>query len=384
MAADDSLGAAARDLQSSLERFTRTDMLDEFLLAQCERETLRLFATAQGSGRESEEILGAISPLLQSLIDASTAKDLPLSDETEALIHTFRGVGIALAETRARRPSRPLSAAPREPTGFSVFVDESGSASFTEASQPVLCMAGVVVRDDAVQPFEEEANALLREYALPPQTEIHAGEWLSRRQHDPVPALSLTQRDELLRRFLALGMHYAKGLHYLPMAKTIVKPAYREKIRQQGLDAYTHTVLWFAVTLDRALLPVTMPAGYRYFYDQHSSKDVGRIFRALAETQDPMLRLLGLKGKQTKLDSRESRLIQLADVASYYLSRYRDFELPVLTPRPGLDRHEAQVREAFALVRPKVLDYVGKDLARTWSAKALANFSLRAPRSRRR
>ncbi len=378
MADDDPVATQARQLQASVETLMRTDKLDECLLALCEGQTLRLLRTmAPGSGHHPEETIRTISPLLQALITAATTRDLPLSDETEMLIRTFKNVGVTFTEVRSRRPSRPLSAAPHEPLGFSVFVDESGTASFTEKTQPVLCMVGIVVRDDTIQPFERAADGLLSEYGLTPETEVHAGEWLSRRENDPVPTLNHTQRDELLQRFLTLGMQHAKGLHYLSMAKELVKPEYREKIRRQGLDAYTHTVLWFAVTLDRALLPLTMPAGYKYFYDQHSSKDIARIFGALTkEDQNKGLKLMGLKATPVSLDSKHSRLIQLADVTAYYLNRYRDFEVRALTPRRGLEKHEERVRETFALMQPKVLDYIRNEVYRLIDWKALADFSL--------
>lgn len=372
------LVAQAEQLRDSIATLTRTRKLDAHLLAVCERRALTLFAQLHALDRDSEGVLSTLAPVLQALITAAEQSELPLSDETERVIQTFKNVAIAFNEARPRLSSRPLAAAPREPVGFSVFVDESGSASFTEDTQPVLCMAGVVVKDDAIPPFDAVASALLAEYGLPQETEFHAGAWLSIRKNDPVPTLTMDQRDELLRRFLAAGMERVEALHQLPMAKPLVKPEVRQSMEQRGLDAYTMTVLWFAVTLDRGLLPIVMPAGYKYFYDQHTSKDISRIFQALTdEGQHPKLKLIGLKAGPTQLDSKTSRFIQVADVAAYYLNRYRDFEVRTLPRRKGLEKHEEKIRAVYALMQPKLLDFIDKDLWRTWDAKALESFRLK-------
>jgi hypothetical protein len=373
------LAAQARQLRDSIRTLTRSGRLDAHTLALCERQALTLFAQLHASERDSGVTLSTVAPLLQAVITAAEQRDLPLSDETEGLIQTFKSVAITFTEMRPRRPSRPSLAAPQDPVGFSVFVDESGTPSFEETTQPVLCVAGVIVKDDAVQPFDAVARALLAEYDLPPETEFHAGTWLSIRRDDPVPTLTKARRHELLVRFLALGIERIEAIHQLAMSKEMVKREVRQRMEQQGLDAYMQTILWFAVTLDRGLLPIAMPAGYKYFYDQHTKeKEIRAVFRALTtEGQDPGLRLMGLKEGPTPLDSKTSRFIQVADVAAYYLSRYRDFEVRTLPPRSGLDKHERGIREAFALMQPRLLDFIGKDLCRTWSAKALASFRLK-------
>jgi hypothetical protein len=365
--------------------------LEEYALAAAEHQAVTCIERTRASGDREEEILTTAAAILQTFISVAEHTEFPLSDETEEVIRQAKAIGISLQESRARKASRPLSAAPKGPAAVSVFVDESGTAKFDEDAQPVLSLVGVLFKDEAIPLFESAAAALLERHGLPKDLEFHAKEFLTATSEGPLAHLTADERYGLLREFLVLGMDRVCGIHHLGMLKSMVTHDYRQKMLAQGLNPYSHTVVWFLVTLDRACL-VAAPGGYRYFYDRTDAyrKDIGRIFRALESTPHPWLRLFGFKGPAVMLESHESRLIQLADVAGYFLPRHRQFEIRTFKHRAELDKHADKIHEMYALIQPKLLDYIGKDLYRTVDWRALRQFSLkpssqpRPPAGRRR
>lgn len=379
----DELATQLQALRDTVVPLANIARLEEYAFVAAERLSLGVLSQAVNAGLPEPQILRAAAPLLQDWISIAEGYEWPLSTETEAVLAKLEAIGIHL-RAGPRKPGRPIAEAPRGAPEFSIFVDESGSAALDEASQPVLCLAGVIVKDEIIPKFEQAAEQLLREHGLPPELEFHASEFLGAHQDGPLARLDIEQRFRLLRDFLALGMQHVHGLHHFGMLKSMVKPAFRQKMLAQGLNPYTHTVVWFVVTLDRACLLITMPGRYKYHYDRTDAyrKDIARIFRALAESPNERLRLFGLKGAAPiMIESHRSRFIQLADVAGYYLNRHHQIEIPAFKHRKELEKHKDKIREMYALIRPKVADWLGKDLPITVDWQALADFSLKPQRA---
>jgi len=368
-----------RALQKMLA-LANTGHMEEYAFAAVEHLTLSLLQQGKAAGLPESEALRTAAAVFQDLISIAENLGWPLSTEIENVIGQMNATGIRLRESGQRKPSRPLAQAPKDPPEFSIFVDESGSASFDEVIQPVLCLVGAIVKDQVKPQFERASDELLTKYRLSGDTEFHASEFLAASPDDgDLARLDVDERYRLLREFLTLGMQYVHGLHHLGMLKSMVQPAYRQKMLAQGLNPYTHTIVWFIITLDRACLRITMPGVYKYFYDRTDAykKDIGRIFRALAQIPNERLRLFGLKGTPVMLESHRSRLIQLADVAGYFLNRHHQLDIPAIKPRQELEKHRSKVYEMYELMKPKIVDYLGKDLHITVDWKALADFSLR-------
>lgn len=374
----DELFTQAESTRAIVASLTNAAAMKEHVLAAAEGLALDLLDRAVRSGHSEGAVLSALAPLFQAIVSAAEIYDLPLSTETESSLLRFREGGFEIQETSPRPLTRPLALAPQGPGDYSVFVDESGSGSFPDAAQPVLSLVGVIIKDDAIHEFERRAESLLLHRGLAKDTEFHAQTFITGDPKGQVGMLDADARYALLRAFVVLGMSDVR-IHHISMLKAAVKPAYRQKMVAQGLDAYSHSVVWFAITLDRACLLITMPSMYKYYYDRTDAyqKDIGRIFRALKETPNKRLRLIGLKGEPTKLESHKNRCIQLADVVGYYLARYREFEAPAFAPRPALGKHEGKIREIYALIKPRLVDYIGKDLYRTVDWRALQDFSLK-------
>jgi hypothetical protein len=109
-----------------------------------------------------------------------------------------------------------------------------------------------------------------------------------------------------------------------------------------------------------AVLPVIGLARYRYKFDKTDAykKKIKQILAALKVSQNQKLKLRSVEGEPEAVDSKNHRFVQLADVVGYFLTRYRQFEVRTFTPHPNLLKYEAQVREIFEIVRPKVLSFV--------------------------
>ena len=324
-------------------------------------------------------ILSGLTDILQRFIVTSEAKKIPLSNETESLIKKASKAGISFIESSPRPPSRPLWAAPSEPEGYSIFVDESGTASFEEVSQPVLCLVGILVNERTIPLFTRKADELLKNYGLPIETEYHANKFFEKYPGEPLNKLSIEKRFELLHEFLSLGMKHAVGVHYLPMLKSFVPPEFRTKIKIQGFDAYSYSIAFFFITLDRACIYVEFGARYKYFYDRTDAyrKDIKRIFLTLSTNKNRRLSFFNLKESPVALESDKSRLIQLADVAAYYLNRHRRFEVKTYQHQESLNQHKDKIFCMYDLIKPKILSFIHKDLPVTVDWKALMDLSLR-------
>jgi len=359
--------------------FANTASFEEYSLSTTESMVLDLVSDAQASKLSENTIFSELAQILQKFIITSENKKIPLSTETENLIKQAKAVGISFQDSYQRPLSRPLSEAPTEPEEFSIFVDESGSAPFNEISQPVLCLVGIIVNDSAIPVFTKKSEQLLIKYGLPKNIEFHATEFLKKNPEEPLNMLSIEERFALLQEFLALGMGHVVGVHHLSMLKSMVKPNYRNKMKTQGLNAYSHTIIWFLVTLDRICIHVKLGVRYKYYYDRTDAyrKDIGRIFDSLDSTTNPRLQLFNLKEAPVALESHKNRFIQLADVAGYYLNRYRRFEVKTFEHRKELDKHKNKIFKMYDLIKPKILSYIERDLHLTVDWTALADFSLK-------
>jgi hypothetical protein len=359
--------------------FANTASFEEHSLSTSESMVLDLVSQARISKLSENVIFSELAIILQKFITTSEVMEIPLSTETENLIKQAKAVGISFQESHQRPLCRPLSKAPTGPEEFNIFVDESGSESFDEVVQPVLCLVGIIVNDNAIPVFTKKVEQLLVKYNLPTETEFHAYDFLAKNPKEPLDKLSIDKRFILLHEFLSLGMEHAVGVHHLSMLKSMVKHKYRQKMKAQGLNAYSHSVVWFLVTLDRACIYVKVGTRYKYYYDRTDAhrKDIGRIFRALESTPNRRLQLFNLKETPIPLESHESRFIQLADVAGFYLNRYRQFEVKTFEHRKELEKHKDKIFKMYELIEPKILTYVGKNLHLTVDWEALADFSLK-------
>jgi len=368
-----------KGLSDFIVPFANTASFKEYSLSTAESMVLDLVSQARTSKLSDNVIFSEMALILQKFITTSEIMEIPLSTETENLIKQAKIVGISFQESHQRPLCRPLSDAPTRPEEFNIFVDESGSDSFNEVSQPVLCLVGIIVNDNVIPVFTKKAEQLLVKYGLPKETEFHAYEFITTNPEEPLDKLSIDERFTLLQEFLSLGMDHTVGVHHLSMHKSMVKPEYRQKMKAQGLNAYSHTVVWFLVTLDRACIYVKFGTRYKYYYDRTDAhrKDIGRIFHALESTTNQRLHLFNLKEAPVPLESHESRFIQLADVAGFYLNRYRRFEIKTFKHRKELDKHKDKIFKMYDLIKPKILTYVGKGLHLTVDWEALANFSLK-------
>lgn len=358
--------------------FSNSGSFDEYSLRTAESDVLELVSKSRKSEIPEKIILKELSQILQKFIITSEVKRISLSNEIENLIKQAKEIGISFQETCRRPSSRPLSEGPIETEKYNIFVDESGTGSFKEEAQPVLCLAGVIARDSIIPVFKKKSEQLLIKYDLPKNIEFHSYEFIKRDPGKPLNKLSIEERYNLLKDFLVLGMEHIEGVHHISMLKGLIKAEYRKKMEEQGLNPYSHIVVWFIVTLDRACIYIKFGATYKYYYDRTDAyrKDILRIFRALESTKNQRLHLFNLKEEPISLESHESRYIQLADVISFYLNRYRQFEVKTFSHREELDKHKDKIFEMYGIIKPKILNYINRGLNITVDWQALADFSL--------
>ena len=333
-----------------IKPLANTGMVEEYGLAASEGMMLEKIEKAKESKLLGCEIYAKAASLLQTYIIISESLNIPLSDETEYTICQAKVAGISFLESYPRPKSRPLASAPTGPPSYSIYVDESGTASFEEYIQPVLCLVGIVVKDQNISSFENEVNELLIRNGIPKEIEIHAQEFLASSPELPcLKILSTEKRYEILKEFISLGMKYSRGVHHLSMIKEMVNPELKQKFMNGSINAYNYQVGYFLITLDRACLLVSFGSEYNYYYDktEQYTKHIGRIFRSLESHNIQRLNLFSIKKAPVSVDSKKSRGIQLADAAGYYLNRYRQFEVPKIKPRKELKKHKDKIYEIY-------------------------------------
>lgn len=353
---------------------------EEYLFGTYQAEVVDAVERADTFGVDRRGALTRGLELINLLISLAERDQVPLSDEFGEIVRECEAAGLQVSHPPGLASSKPLSSFPTEPpTIHTVFVDESGTPAFEEKNQPVLSLVGIVVADEAIARFDAAVAQLLSSYGLPVATELHANDCI--RGTGPFAALPDADfRYRLLRDFVALGMSHALGVHYLSMLKPMVADDFRERLTKSKLDAYTSLVLWFNLTLSVGILNAIAIRKYRYVFDRQDKYGtfVRRIIRALKIEENHKLRLSLLDGDPTEVDSASHRFVQLADVVGYFLTRYRQFEVPAFTPAANLQKYEPQVREICAIVKPKVLSFVKDGLHRLVDWQALQTWSMPA------
>lgn len=307
-------------------------------------------------------------PLIALIVDLTQQGGIALADEIAEIATDMQRLGVDL-QLPPNPQCKPLAAFAREPAlRHTVFVDESGSGAWEEDSQPVLVLVGVLVEDKRIPLFDRGLQPLFSEYGLDPATEVHAHPFLS--NDGVLKNLEPADRFLFLRRFIEVGLNHIVGFHYLGMLKPLVKRRFRREAAALGLDAYTAQVVYFNLTLQAACFSRIGVNRYRYLFDRTDTygRDIRAIIRALQEDQNDGLRLHGVAGEPQSVDSTDHRFVQLADVAGYFLNRHRQIEIKTFQPKPGVVKHREQVLDVYALLRPKLLDFVEAGLVIDWTA----------------
>ncbi len=331
-------------------------------------------ATEAGISRGT--LLTTARGVVQLLVQLAERDDLTLSREIDALVDEYQAIGTPIVRLLTLSPSIPLTAFPKKaPVAHTIFVDEAGTASFTEKEQPVLSLVGVLVEDQRIDEFDIATTVLLERCGLPGTEEIHTKDVVTGKP--PFDALEADERDSLLMKFLEVGLKHVVGVHYMSMLKPLVKPEFRRALTDRGLNAYTSNVLYFNAALKAAAFGRIGVAQYRYLFDRTDAygADIKRILGALQQEANTGLRLYALDGEPTAVDSRDHRFIQLADVIAWFLVRYRQFEVRTFTPADALYKHEEKYRAAHSQIRAKVMDYVADGLHLFVDWKAVQEWS---------
>ena len=154
-------------------------------------------------------------------------------------------------------------------------------------------------------------------------------------------------------------MDHVLGIHHIGMLKPFVRDEIRVQIAKRGLDAYTTNVVFFNLTLQAACFG-KIAARYRYLYDwtDRYRKDIAQILAALKNETNQGLRLWAVEGEPQPEDSKDHRFIQLSDTAAYFLVRQRQIEIRTFKPGDALLKHRDEILEIYALLKPKILDFV--------------------------
>lgn len=352
------------------------DKGSDCLIGAYQGQLLSEIASAERSGCRRGDLLEAARSAVQLLVELAERDGLTFSREMDALVAEYEPTGRPITRLIRLPRSKPLAAFPKElPVLHTLFVDEAGTASFTEEAQPVLCLVGVLVEDRRIDEFESATSALLQRHDVPITAEIHAQPILGGERF--FDALDVDAREALLTEFIKIGMKHVVGVHYLSMLKPLIKEEFREALERRGLNAYTTNVLYFNLMLKAAAIARIGFSQYRYLFDRTDNygRDIRRILRALKEESNRGLQVHAIAGEPIAVDSKDHRFVQLADVLGYYLVRYRQFEVKTFTPRDALRKHEEKYRAAYDLIRPKVMNFVEDGLYQMVDWKALQEWS---------
>jgi hypothetical protein len=238
-------------LQKWLVGMANLGYLDEYVFGSAQAIAINLTERAAQTLGDAPTY-SVIRKLIETIIRIAECDNVPIASEVVELTGKMKAAGVAI-DFEHPVVSKPLAAFPKEPRiHHTVFVDEAGTASWSEGAQPVLTLCGVLADDDNIPDFDTASADLLRTVGVDPRTEIHAQPMLA---NDGVLArLDQQARFEFLKRFVQLGVWNCVGIHHLGMLKPLVKDPFRRKIARLGFDAYTSSVVYFNVTLRAACL----------------------------------------------------------------------------------------------------------------------------------
>jgi len=364
-------------LRSAVIGLANASPTEESLFGAHQGLLLDLVDRAQSDGVDRSEIITAGTALIQTLLDVASRDQVPISQELTILAEEALANGHSLNMPSEPLTLKPLSEFPSEPSVIhTLFVDEAGTPSFEETSQPVMSLVGIIVKDDAIHKFEVETAKLLSAYGLASQTEIHAYDCISGRG----PFATITdpgRRHQLLVEFATLGVSLALGVHHMGILKPLMKYEFRQKLNRLSLDPYTSAVIWFNVTLSVGVVPIIGLRKYRYVFDRTDNyrKRIRRISQALKASENPGLRVSMVEGDPIEADSADHRFIQLADVAGFFMTRQRQLETKTFRPNPNLLKYEPQVREVYEILKPKLVNFVSERRYLLIDWKALQEWS---------
>ena len=235
---------------------------------------------------------------------------------------------------------------------YNVYIDEAGQTPYyNDKDQRVLTLAGLITDTDENK-FDSQTRKLLTEYELPLDTEIHAKEIFSMKPKPPFHKLCTKNQQDLVFRFLKKGLEYIDYLHLTSPIKSYIKPEVRMGLEERNLDLYLNTLYHFAVELDFYFFK-SNKGKYRLIFDDHSEfpKRTKKMIEELCKESGNYYSLKRILGPPERLKSECSRFIQLADVACYTYTRYRQFEVKTLKKPENLMQYEDFYKKCYHIER---------------------------------
>lgn len=258
---------------------------------------------------------------------------------------------------------------------YHVFSDESGQSGrdYEDKVQPVLCQTAVIIEEQNIQFVETESAELLEDFGLPRDQEIHAYECIQ--GIGPFGKLDKTQRNDLLKRFVEIGVKHCYLFHYMGMLKPFVKDFVRKNAEKSGLDPFMISFLYLILIIDK-YFEYILGERYRYYFDTTDNyrKKIRKSVEQLKEIPQESLKINCMIGPPEEKDSEDSRLIQLSDVVGYYMTRHRQLEIGTFKHREGLNKHSGKIKEIHALIKPKLLNYIRNEIPQRIDWNALQKF----------
>ncbi len=258
---------------------------------------------------------------------------------------------------------------------YYVFSDESGQTGdgYDDVVQPVLCQTAIIVNSKNIQTIEAETNKILAKFDLSESQEIHAHPCLLGK--DFFSQFDKEQRHEFLKEFIQKNLRYIFKIHYMGMLKPFVNEEVREKAGKSGLHPFMQGFIWLIVIIDKYFEHI-LKKNYMYFFDTTTSyrRQIKKAISILKDVSNESLKINCLLGDPQEIDSKESRIIQLADSIGYYLNRHRQFEVQTFNHRESLDKHKDKVFEIYNLLKPKFLNFIRDELLTKIDWLALQNY----------
>ena len=258
---------------------------------------------------------------------------------------------------------------------FHVYSDESGQpgGDYDDVDQPVLCQTAVIVESQNILSIENEAKNLLRQFNLPEETEIHAHPCLLGKEI--YKNLEKEQRHFFLREFILICMKHVSLIHYIGILKSFVKQFVRDNAKKAGLDPYMISFMYMILIIDKYFEHI-LKKKYEYFFDTtfNYRKKIKKSLSFLNKIPQDSLKISCMISDPTEMNSKDSRLIQLADVLGYYLNRHRQIEVGTFKHRESLDKHKEKIVEIHEIIKPKFLKFIGNIIPQKIDWKALQTF----------
>jgi len=219
-----------------------------------------------------------------------------------------------------------------------VYIDDSGNTGkkLDDVQQPLFLLAGFIVDEDIWRSVDSAINEVKRDYNLV-DVEIHSIEIMNGKKGTPYQEWDYAKKLNFFSDILSILKDFDISVIYFSVKKKNFKSYFQNKYgkdfeQQFNISPYLLSFSYILQISD-AYLAQKSSNGILILDEQDEwKKPASKTFNILrTAVEEPEIKLTNLIDRSFFVDSKESNMIQLADVVAYTTKRYLESEIKEMT-----------------------------------------------------